>query len=45
MNIEDIIYIDADNVQSVYRELKEELQRLKEKYNIIDFDEGEDDGR
>ncbi len=37
--------IDENNAEEIYKELKKVANLIKEKFNIIDFDEGEDDGR
>ena len=37
--------IDDDNAERMYKELKQAANLIKKEFNIIDFDEGEDDGR
>ncbi len=40
-----VLTIDENNAEKMYKELKEAANLIKEEFNIIDFDEGEDDGR
>ena len=37
--------IDENNAEEIYKELKAAANLIKKEFNIIDFDEGEDDGR